>query len=467
MKPYIHLLKTINSGYFYDVNKNEIVSISEECYQILDNGLKHDGILGNESSEIISLINKGYLSDKRVKKIEHPETENVEYYLDRKLGQLILQVTQGCNLKCGYCSFASDNYKFFRSHSSNRMSWEVAQKAIDYYLRHSVDSDEYYISFYGGEPLLAYDLIVQAVNYVHKEYPYHEVKFGMTTNGTLLKDEKLDFLVKNNFILTLSIDGPKKIHDFNRRFLNDGKGSYDLIMENVRILKDKYPDFYKTISTNMVIDPMNSYADIVEGIKSDKILNELRGRASLIDDRGAVNKVIFPARFNTEYGYSMFLAFLDRYKIINFSERHRILTGEFESYDRLKNYLRPTESIADVGAPSGPCVPGKLRWFVRYDGKFYPCEKVSELSEFLDIGNVDDGLSVKSAQEVLNIAKIAENRCKDCWVFRFCNHCAAAYDNGGRVSNVSNAIQCYGTLKEKDTSMRISIFEQELKKYYE
>ena len=76
----------------------------------------------------------------------------------------------------------------------------------------------------------------------------------MTTNATLLNMDIADFLVQNDFNITISLDGPRNIHNKNRIFANSNKGTFDLIMENIALIREKYPFFDKKISFNAVID---------------------------------------------------------------------------------------------------------------------------------------------------------------------------------------------------------------------
>jgi organic radical activating enzyme len=102
---------------------------------------------------------------------------------------MILQVTQQCNLRCQYCAYSGAYYN--RTHNSARMSFETAKRAIDFLLARSHESDHVHVGFYGGEPLLEFDLIKRCVDYVKKSVEGRSITFGITTNATLLNDEKI------------------------------------------------------------------------------------------------------------------------------------------------------------------------------------------------------------------------------------------------------------------------------------
>ena len=116
------------------------------------------------------------------------------------------------------------------------MDFETAKKAIDFYLKRSEKADQLALSFYGGEPLLEFELIKKCVSYILQRKGDKKILFTMTTNGTLMTEDVIEFLVKYEFNLMISLDGDKKSHDINRRF-KTGKGSFDIILENLSRLK--------------------------------------------------------------------------------------------------------------------------------------------------------------------------------------------------------------------------------------
>ena len=464
-EPFVYLLNTVRGFYLYEVNRNEIIQISENVYNIL-NEKKY--IEHKNDKEIRELTQKGYLQVNYVTEIIHPETENVEYYVQRKLGQLILQVTQGCNLKCSYCVFANESSRAFRNHSNVNMTWDIAKTAIDYYFEHSIDSIEHTIAFYGGEPLLAFDLIKKIILYVEEEYRVYPVNYSLTTNGTILNDDIIKFFSKYKVDIMVSLDGPQKIHDTNRRFSSDGSGSYKKIMKNLELFKQIDEEYYSSIHFNTVINPYNDYSKIKSGMIENRLFNLENTNISIIDDRGLSMNVEYSDNYIKEYYYSMFLVFLERYNLISFSEQQESVMQEFSEYDSFCNIiLKKADSLKKKDAPSGPCVPGKQRVFVSYDGECYPCEKVSELSSFLNIGNVFDGLDVDRIKRLLNIASNNEKKCKRCWAFRMCNHCVVHYDNNGKISPVLNAKSCYETLSDLENKLRTAILKKELLTFYQ
>ena len=159
-KPFIHCFKTYSQYYFYDFNTNAIVRVPEDIYGYLadveQNGYK-DCANSSINDVVCSLQEQGFLSEHHWRKIEHPATKFLDTYLQSSVESLTLQVTQQCNLKCEYCPYSGSFYN--RQHSNKRMSFETAKKAVDFYFSNSYDMPIARIGFYGGEPLIEFELI--------------------------------------------------------------------------------------------------------------------------------------------------------------------------------------------------------------------------------------------------------------------------------------------------------------------
>ena len=177
--------------------------------------------------------------------------------MNGNIRQLILQVTQNCNLRCKYCVYSGSYVN--RTHTKKRMSFEIAKQAVDFYFAHNINKDAGVISFYGGEPLLEMDLIKKVVAYSEKLYEGKELRFNMTSNATLLTDEIADFLYEHNFNLTISLDGPEEVHNQSRVFADSKTGTFHCIIKNLEKMIDRYPDFISNISFNAVLDISNDF----------------------------------------------------------------------------------------------------------------------------------------------------------------------------------------------------------------
>lgn len=222
-KPFIHLFETPLGFYFYDVNTNDIVEVNKEMYEYLRN----DYIAGEEivQEDLKNLKARGYLKTKRVEKTEHQATELLPFYAKTKMGQLILQVTQNCNLRCEYCVY-SGNYET-RGHTNKKMDFQTAKKAIDFLAEHSKNRNEVIIGFYGGEPLLEFSLMKQCVEYAEERLKGKKIEYSITTNATLLTDDVIKYFITNEFLRRQLVIIFQKIKGvYRRNFILNNNMSY-------------------------------------------------------------------------------------------------------------------------------------------------------------------------------------------------------------------------------------------------
>ncbi|MDF2472760.1 MAG: ccpM [Anaerocolumna sp.] len=434
-KPLILLYKTPLGFYFYETNRNEIVSVNEPLYNYIDAVMKDiEQELQQTKEEVISqyqeLVDCGYLLTNRVKEIKHPATDNLELFLERKIDSITLQVTQNCNLRCSYCVYSESNYLSQRSHSDKRMTFETAKKAVDFYFAHSIDTKGPNISFYGGEPFLNLELIQQVVEYAKKVFEGRPLTFTTTTNATLLTNELIDYLAENKFNLMISLDGPKSIHNQNRVFAANNKGSYDTVVKNIKRLWERQPEFAKTVSTNMVINPENSYEEI-NSLFHDKYIKKMRANHSIVEKED--DSVQFSSRYTNGSFYNQFLGVLSTAKRFKKEDVKRTTIEEIMNMQYQIQKIK-YGVLGDTAAPGGPCIPGKMRLFIDYRGDFYPCERVSETSACMHLGSLTTGFEMNNVYSVLNIGKLTEEDCKNCWAFIHCMICGKKVDEDGELS---------------------------------
>lgn len=414
--------RTYKNAYVYDRHTNSVVAVSEEEFQELRQVEK--GLMKPEESAAIAKYQKqGMFQPNIVKELRHPQTDIIEHNSERKLQQLILQVTQQCNLRCEYCAY-SGIYEGNRTHSSKRMSFETAKKAIDFFFDHSVENSEVAIGFYGGEPLLEFDLITKCVEYIKEKNEGKNILLGMTTNGTLLEGKRAEFLAENRFSIGISLDGSKKEHDACRKF-PDGSGSFDLVMDHVKQLEERYPDyvkdcvkFFTTVNPYMDLGCVLEYFNASDVINNDAILFNNMVSVGLKDEV-SYQESYFQVR-SYEYIKTLFsmIGKLDRKYVSRLTAESR-----GRAVRRWKSLHKKTE-IGPVEYQAGPCMPGILRLFVRYDGSFFPCERVNENLDYYQIGSVDDGFYLDRMKNLLNIGKLTEEECKNCWNLRNCIMCS-------------------------------------------
>ncbi|MCU0288409.1 MAG: SPASM domain-containing protein [Acidobacteria bacterium] len=244
----IHIFNRLGQNLAFDVNDMNLFEINQMTREIFQqvNGKTPDeltAILSDHfpSTEVLHVLSKlmeldlvGYQLPKPAAHTSNTEQEPKTPHHDG-IKQLVLFVSQDCNLNCRYC------YIQHGGHIQKKyMSEEVARAAVDLLFQESHKVTDLGISFYGGEPMLQFDLIKKIIPYAtRKAGEFHKtIKYTMTTNGTLLTDKAIEFLSANNVKVMVSLDGPQKIHDENRVFV-DGSGSFSSAFSAFIKLKTK------------------------------------------------------------------------------------------------------------------------------------------------------------------------------------------------------------------------------------
>jgi len=172
--PCIEIFKTPNNNYVFDANRNKFMFISDGTYEYLHEILRDKSDRALEiPEEIYDLKSSGFLAEKSsVEEVRHAYSPYLDYFLQRKLSRITLQLTQECNFRCKYCIYSEESNARQRNHSHQHMDWQTAKKAVDFLWRHSVDSNRINIGFYGGEPLLEITLIKKIVDYAGRVLKY-------------------------------------------------------------------------------------------------------------------------------------------------------------------------------------------------------------------------------------------------------------------------------------------------------
>lgn len=429
---FVELIHSLGNYYLYDVNTNGIYEISKRLYCLIKNNANRrvEELLeladDTTKNEIIFLINQGCLSNNRPEIIEHTANNYIKSLLTQYLSNMLLQVTKQCNFKCRYCAFAGET-NLERNHSNQYMDWITAKKAVDFLFQNSKFSRKITIGFYGGEPLLNYDLIKKVINYADKLFAGRNLTYVMTTNLSVLTEDMIDVFNNHDFRIAVSLDGSEELHDKNRRFFSNGKGTHNLVVKNLAKLKKSMKDFNTKISINAVTDPEENYYSYVEYFNNEELFSGLDIEYERIDTSRLKYDLIENPEYKIEFNVTKLRNYLKLIceKSIDWKKTN-IVTSEIASsyyYFMLKKRLNKKEHHR------GPCVPGVRKLFVSSEGNFLPCEKVSEESVNMIIGNVNTGFVYKKIYDLLNIGKLTEDDCKNCTCIRHCSICAKEIDN--------------------------------------
>ena len=350
---------------------------------------------------------------------------------------LCLHIAHDCNLACQYCFAEEGEYHGRRA----LMSFEVGKKALDFLVANSGSRRNLEVDFFGGEPLMNWEVVKQLVEYGRsiEEANNKKFRFTLTTNGVLLNDEILDFVNKEMGNIVLSTDGRKEVHDRMRPFRN-GKGSYDLIM----------PKFKK------VAESRNQTNYYVRGTFTHYNLDFSNDVLSLAD-QGFKQISVEPVVASPEDGYAL---------------RPEDLPQIFEEYDKLAVEMIKREKEGRgfnffhfmIDLTGGPCVYKRLSGCgsgteylaVTPWGDLYPCHQFVGNEDFL-LGNVDDGIVKKNICEEFKQCNVySKPKCKDCFAKLFCSGgCAAnSYNFHGNI-NDSYEVGCEMERKRVECAIMI------------
>lgn len=346
-----------------------------------------------------------------------------------KLEDLVLNVTESCNMACSYCIY-SGNYKNERVENNSNMDFKTAKKAVDLFVSQAKNPS--LISFYGGEPLNNMELINNIVDYVKKEYPKRKSIFSMTSNF-INADKYLDSLIDNDIHVTISLDGPQKIHDKNRKTKN-GNPTYKKIIENLDKFEKTSSNYVKNnlsfISTYADPEDLNEIVDFFIKNKDFYLngINKIESKG--LKKKPKEDKILDIFSFSKSYINSIF------------SERDPRVLKNFFDQPLKKILFRDKKSMPLTLPLNGCCYPGNRRLFTNTDGTFYTCERFGEKAP---IGNVDQGIDKYSINELINkFTDIRNNLCtNNCWAQRICTPCIqASKDPEGDISKEGLSQNC-------------------------
>ncbi len=320
---------------------------------------------------------------------------------------LCLHVAHDCNLACRYCFAEEGEYHGRRA----LMSFEVGKKALDFLIANSGARRNLEVDFFGGEPLMNWEVVKQLVEYGRSQEEAHgkKFRFTLTTNGVLLNDEIMEFCNREMSNVVLSLDGRREVNDRMRPFRN-GKGSYDLIVP-------KFQKFAKSRGTRDYF---------VRGTFTRGNLNfseDVLHFADLGFQKVSVEPVVAPP----EEPYAI---------------REEDLPVIMEQYDRLAaEYVKRWKEGRGftffhfmIDLNQGPCVAKRLSGCgsgteylaVTPWGDLYPCHQFVGNEAFL-LGNVDEGVTNTAVRDEFKLCNVyAKEKCRDCFARFYCSGGCAA-----------------------------------------
>ena len=331
---------------------------------------------------------------------------------------LCLHIAHDCNLACQYCFAEEGEYHGRRA----LMSFEVGKKALDFLIANSGSRRNLEVDFFGGEPLMNWQVVKDLVRYGREQEKIHNknFRFTLTTNGVLLNDEVMEFCNREMGNVVLSLDGRKEVHDKMRPFRN-GKGSYDLIV----------PKFQK------FADSRNQQKYYVRGTFTHYNL-DFSEDVLHYADLGFKQVSMEPVVAQPEDDYAI---------------REEDIPKICEEYDKLAKEMIKREKEGKgftffhfmIDLSGGPCVYKRLSGCgsgteylaVTPWGDFYPCHQFVGNEKFL-LGNVDTGIVHTEIQDEFKCCNVyAKEKCQKCFARFYCSGgCAAnSYNFHGSIND--------------------------------
>ena len=426
----IHKYKLGGFNIVLDVNSGGVHIVDELTYDMLDNvELPFEEKC---PEKVIKKLSKYYSVDE----IESCYNEIVELYNDQILFSeddyekyadysvaspvkaMCLNIAHDCNLRCKYCFASTGDFGKGRK----LMTFETGKKAIDFLLEKSLDRKNLELDFFGGEPLMNFDVVKQIVEYARsREAEYgKKFRFTITTNGVLLDDDKIDFINREMSNVVLSIDGRKEVNDYMRKRV-DGSGCYDKIMPAFKKLVEKRGDkeyYVRGTFTKNNLDFSNDVFDLYNN-GFDQI---------------SVEPVVCEA--SADYAIT-----------------EKELPAIFKEYERLAERILENEKKGKkfnffhfmLDLDQGPCAIKRLRGcgcgndyvVITPDGDIYPCHQFVGIEEF-KMGNIDEGTFDTNMKSYFSKTHVyTKPECKKCWAKFYCSGGCNAnnYQYAGDVHN--------------------------------
>lgn len=470
-KPLAKLFRTARHGYIYDTGTNKIMGCDDFVFELLQNLYaadvesavqtfyeKHgqDALIHAAESIKQSIENQNILKFKKAVDFHFdPVKYSVDEMIEEHLELLLLEVTERCNLRCGYCPY-NDSYSDRRMHGTRDMTRETAKKALHYFKDHSVKKEKIYITIYGGEPGLNWELVEWATGYAKELLKDKQLTFSVTTNGTSITAKMARFLYENGFKTLVSIDGPAPVHDRFRKYKN-GKGSYKTAIRGLKHLVDAYGDSAeKMLKLSMVYTPPFS------GDRLDEVAG-LWAENRWLPGKLGVN-IVYPIPGSLSHEFYKQSTPEDKNMREWASEKFR------KKYNRkgLSNPIADEISEAiltrlanlpvfDVPWPTvnfnGCCVPAARRLFVTVDGKFRLCERIDANAP--TIGDVDSGVNLETikTEYIERYKAVSFPECSVCWAARLCSSCFQDAFKDGVIHASTRLSGCASLKKSRESQL--------------
>ena len=425
----IHKFQFENSNIVMDIHSGSIHIVDEVAYTIVEDveKMEKEEILAKYShqfsqaeleealEELLSLKEEDMLYTKD----QYATLEPAFLKREPVVKALCLHVAHDCNLKCRYCFAGEGEYHGERG----LMDIEVGKQAVDFIIENSKHRKNIEIDFFGGEPLMNWEMVKETVEYARQREKEtgKNFRFTMTTNGVLLNDEIIDYLNENMYNVVLSLDGRREVNDRMRPTAN-GKSSYDVILPKFKKLVEKrgHKQYYiRGTFTHHNLD----FAEDVKHMR-EQGFKEISAEPVV-----APNEMAYAIKPDDVETLCKEYEKLARYMLAQ--------TKQGESFNFF-HFMIDLEGGPCIHKRLAGCGSGTEYLAVTPEGDLYPCHQFVGIPEF-KMGDVYVGVTnteMRSKFEKCNV--YSKEECRSCWAKFFCSGgCAAnSYNFHGDIHHV-------------------------------
>lgn len=450
----VHCYK--NNGYniVLDSNSGSVHAVDEVAFEVIDKYEsrskeeiilelcdKYPEITADDIEEIFQDIEELKKEGKLFSKDKFKDLQIDIKARPTQLKALCLHIAHDCNMCCKYCFAGEGEYSGDRS----LMSFEVGKRALDFLIEQSGSRKNLEVDFFGGEPLLNFDVVKQLVAYarsIEKEKGKN-FRFTLTTNGVLLNDEVMEWANKECYNVVLSLDGRKETNDRMRRTRND-KGTYDLIL----------PKFQKMAKER------NQQGYYIRGTYTHyntDFANDILHLADLGFEQLAMEPVVTDPKMDYALQESDIPKLKDQYDLLAKEMCKRNREGKGFTFF---HYMIDLEGGPCIYKRISGCGVGTDYMAVTPWGDLYPCHQFVGDEKFL-LGNVFDGVKNTDIVNEFKLCNVySREACQDCFAKLYCSGgCSAnAYHTTGKITGTCD-MSCELHRKRVENAIMIKIDE--------
>ncbi len=311
---------------------------------------------------------------------------------------VVLPIAGMCNLNCPYCFAQTDGGFNFPNFTEKDID-----KVVSFVMDTQINANRKSTSFvfFGGEPLLKFDIIKYTVSYIKQKYPNRSVGFSITTNGTIINDEIIDYFKQNNFLILLSLDGPD--NEFNLRKYQDGRKSIDIVMQNIEKLRKE------EVSIELRATLINTNPYIVETFD---FFEKLQCPFTVVFAYQSENKM---HQELSMYNESVLQSIREQLDDLLAYYRERACRGE-SIYSKIINDAK--KSFDRRIGHYIPCTSGRQYFTITADGNIFSCAHLMN-NPLFRMGSINNGITSPESYLPPKVTDIVE--CNKCWARMMCS----------------------------------------------